>query len=53
MNETAIVKIEEHRNEKVVCFTVDCVDPEMRHGVGCQNGVKRMYLTALPEDMWE
>lgn len=28
MNETAIVKIEEHRNEKVVCFTVDCVDPE-------------------------
>ena len=28
MNETAIVKIEEHRNEKVVCFTVDCMDPE-------------------------
>ncbi len=28
MNETAIVKIEEHRNEKVVCFIVDCVDPE-------------------------
>lgn len=28
MNETALVKIEEHRNEKVVCFTVDCVDPE-------------------------
>ena len=28
MNETAIVKIEEHRNEKVVCFTVDCVNPE-------------------------
>lgn len=28
MNETSIVKIEEHRNEKVVCFTVDCVDPE-------------------------
>lgn len=28
MNETAIVKIEEHRNEKVVCFSVDCVDPE-------------------------
>lgn len=28
MNETAIVKIEEHKNEKVVCFTVDCVDPE-------------------------
>ena len=28
MNETAIVKIEEHRNEKVVSFTVDCVDPE-------------------------
>ena len=26
---------------------------KMRHGVGCQNGVKRMYLTALPEDMWE
>lgn len=28
MNETAIVKIEEHRNEKVVCFTADCADPE-------------------------
>ncbi len=28
MNETAIVKMEEHKNEKVVCFTVDCVDPE-------------------------
>lgn len=28
MNETAIVKVEEHRNEKVVCFTVDCIDPE-------------------------
>lgn len=28
MNETAIVKIEEHRNEKVICFSVDCVDPE-------------------------
>lgn len=28
MYETAIVKIEEHRNEKVVSFTVDCVDPE-------------------------
>ena len=28
MNETAIVKIEEHRNEKVICFAVDCVDPE-------------------------
>ena len=28
MNETAIVKIEEHRNEKVVCFTVECVYPE-------------------------
>ena len=28
MNETSIVKIEEHRDEKVVCFTVDCVDPE-------------------------
>ncbi|MDE5817840.1 MAG: hypothetical protein K2N41_08930 [Lachnospiraceae bacterium] len=28
VNETAIVKIEEHRNEKVVCFTVDCVDTE-------------------------
>lgn len=28
MNETAIVKIEEHKNEKVICFTVDCVDPE-------------------------
>ncbi|MBD5115888.1 MAG: helix-turn-helix transcriptional regulator [Ruminococcaceae bacterium] len=28
MNETAIVKIEEHRNEKVVCFNADCVDPE-------------------------
>ena len=27
-NETAIVKVEEHRNEKVVCFTVDCIDPE-------------------------
>ncbi|MDE7294960.1 MAG: AraC family transcriptional regulator, partial [Oscillospiraceae bacterium] len=28
VNETAIVKIEEHRDEKVVCFAVDCVDPE-------------------------
>ena len=28
MNETALVKIEEHRNEKVVSFSVDCVDPE-------------------------
>lgn len=28
MNQTAIVKIEEHKNEKVVCFYVDCVDPE-------------------------
>lgn len=28
VNETAIVKIEEHRNEKMVCFTVDCIDPE-------------------------
>lgn len=28
MNETSVVKIEEHRNEKVVCFTVDCIDPE-------------------------
>lgn len=28
MNETAIVKIEEHRNEKVVSFYVDCMDPE-------------------------
>ena len=28
MNETAIVKIEEHRNEKVVSFTVDCGEPE-------------------------
>ena len=28
MNETAIVKIEEHCNEKIVCFSVDCVDPE-------------------------
>lgn len=28
MNDTAIVKIEEHRNEKVVSFSVDCVDPE-------------------------
>lgn len=28
MNETAIVKIEEHRNEKAICFTVYCVDPE-------------------------
>lgn len=28
MNETSIVKIEEHRNEKVVCFNADCVDPE-------------------------
>lgn len=28
VNETAIVKIEEHRNEKVVCFEVDCIDPE-------------------------
>ncbi len=28
MNKTAIVKIEEHRNDKVVCFFVDCVDPE-------------------------
>ncbi|MCI9144298.1 MAG: helix-turn-helix transcriptional regulator [Lachnospiraceae bacterium] len=28
VNETAIVKMEEHRNEKVVCFAVDCIDPE-------------------------
>lgn len=28
VNETAIVKIEEHRNEKVVCIEVDCIDPE-------------------------
>ncbi len=28
INETTIVKIEEHRNEKVVCFSVDCIDPE-------------------------
>lgn len=28
MNQTAIVKIEDHKNEKVVCFYVDCVDPE-------------------------
>ena len=28
MNETAIIKIEEHRNEKVICFKADCVDPE-------------------------
>lgn len=28
VNETAIVKIEEHKNEKVVCFYADCVDPE-------------------------
>lgn len=28
MNKTAIVKIEEHRNEKVVCFSADCVEPE-------------------------
>lgn len=28
MNETTLVKIEEHRNEKVVSFTADCVNPE-------------------------
>lgn len=28
MDEKDIVKIEEHQNEKVVCFHVDCVDPE-------------------------
>lgn len=28
MNETAIVKVEEHGNEKVVCFAVDCANPE-------------------------
>lgn len=54
MNETAIVKIEEHRNEKVVCFSVDCIDPENEAWGGrWQNGVKRMYLTTLPEGMWE
>lgn len=28
MNGRTIVKMEEHRNEKVVCFRVDCSDPE-------------------------
>lgn len=28
MNETAIVRMEEHRKEKVICFEVDCMDPE-------------------------
>lgn len=28
LNKTALVRIEERRNEKVVCFSVDCVDPE-------------------------
>ena len=28
VNETALVRIEEHHREKVVCFSVNCVDPE-------------------------
>ena len=28
VNQAPIVKIEEHKNQKVVCFPVDCVDPE-------------------------
>lgn len=28
VNQTALVRIEEHRGEKVVRFSVDCVDPE-------------------------
>ena len=39
MNETAIVKIEEHRNEKVVSFYEDCMDPETEAwnlSCGCQ-----------------
>lgn len=28
VNQAPIVKIEEHKNQKVVCFSVDCVDPE-------------------------
>lgn len=28
VNETALVRIEEHHHEKVVCFSVNCVDPE-------------------------
>ncbi|MDE7281187.1 MAG: AraC family transcriptional regulator, partial [Ruminiclostridium sp.] len=28
VNERAVVKIEDRRNEKVVCFDADCVDPE-------------------------
>ena len=28
VNEAPIVRIEEHQNQKVVCFSVDCVDPE-------------------------
>lgn len=28
MNKTALVRMEEHRNEKVVCFSADCADPE-------------------------
>lgn len=28
VNEISIVKIEEHKNEKVVCFMADCVDSE-------------------------
>lgn len=28
VNKIELVRMEEHRNEKVVCFSVDCVDPE-------------------------
>ena len=53
INETAIVKIEEHRNEKVVCFTVDCVDPENEAWGKMSEWCKKMCPTAQPEDMWE
>lgn len=28
VNETSIVRIEEYKNQKAVCFSVDCTDPE-------------------------
>ena len=28
VNDMTMVKIEEHKNEKIVCFNADCVDPE-------------------------
>lgn len=51
MNETAIVRIEEHRNEKVVCFNADCVDPENKAWGQMSEWCKKIYLIVLPEGM--